>query len=140
MAMSRRSWAVFGRSASAWQRLSIAVARGIYAREPVHKATAVMYGRGLPWEELDHADPLLRSWRLLAGLAHRAGGERREVRGQARRPGQGRAAHGGLPQDPSPRPRTGAAARQRRAAHREHGDPALSRQALRVVAEGCARR
>ena len=42
-----------------------------------------------------------------------------------------------LSQDQSAGSRAGAAARQRRAADREHGDPALSRQALRPVAEGC---
>src|SRR5262245_48979535 len=48
--------------------------RAIDAREPVHKVAAVMYGRGPPWEDPDHADTILRSRRLLAGVAHRPRG------------------------------------------------------------------
>ena len=40
-----------------------------------------------------HADAVLRSRRVLDGLAYRAGGERREIRAEAHGPRQGRAAH-----------------------------------------------
>src|SRR5262249_22200710 len=60
------------------------------------------------------ADALLRPRRLLDGGAYRARGERREVHAAARRPRQGRAEDRGVSQDPSARPRAGAAPRQRR--------------------------
>ena len=83
-----------------------------------------------------HADVVLRSRRVLDGFAYRAGGERREIRAQAHGPRQGRAAHRGVSEDEPAGPRAAAATRQRRAARREHRDPAVSRQALQAVADG----
>ena len=79
-----------------------------------------------------NADALLRARRVLDGRAHHPGGERREVSAAENGPRQGRAEDAGIPEDQSDGPRAGAQARQRRAAHREHRDPAVSRQAVRA--------
>ena len=83
-----------------------------------------------------NADVVFLSRRVLDGGAHHPGGERRKIYAAAGRFHQGRAALGGLPQDQSAGPRAGAGPRQRRGARREHRDPALSRQALRTLADG----
>src|SRR6266540_4192248 len=83
-------------------------------------------------------DVVLRPRGVLDGCAHRAGRKRREISATEGRSRRRRAAHGDLPQDQPAGTRTGAEARQRGAAGGEHCHSAVSRQALRIVAERSA--
>ncbi len=87
-----------------------------------------------------YARSLLRSRCVLDGRAHRARRERRAIRRAPGRPRQRRAAGGGLPQAQSVGAGAGAEAGRWQAARRKHRDPALSRQAVRTVAERPGRR
>src|SRR5262249_40094921 len=69
---------------------------------PPHQVGANLPGR------FRHADIILRTRRVLDGGAHRPGGERREVRAEAGRLGQRRAAVGAIPQDQPAGARAGA--------------------------------
>src|SRR5687768_18477606 len=82
-----------------------------------------------------NAHAVLCARRLLHGAPYRAGGGRREVREEAHGPLEGRAEDARVHEDPPARPRAGAQARRRQPAYREHRDPAVSRQALRPVAD-----